>query len=67
MQDKSGTQLSLFCEDVDSAGHCITPNRPIGGLCQHSKQWDGMANTTAPVASMAQEVTKVLEFMVVLC
>ena len=35
---------------------CSTPNRPIGGLCQHSKWRDSMTKTTAPVVSMAQGV-----------
>ena len=41
-----------------SRGRCSNPNRPIGGLCQHSKRRDSMANTAAHMASAAQEVTK---------
>ena len=36
------------------ADRCSTPNRPIGGLRQHSEWRDSMTKATAPVASTAQ-------------
>ena len=42
---------------LEVPGRCSTPNRPIGGLRQHSERRDSMTKTTAPVASTAQGVT----------
>ena len=48
----SGRRLGF----LEVPGRCSTPNRPIGGLRQHSERQDSMTKTTAPVASMAQGV-----------
>ena len=45
----SGRRLGF----LEVPGRCSTPNRPIGGLRQHSKQHDSMANTAAPMVSTA--------------
>ena len=46
----SGQRLGF----LEVPGRCSTPNRPIGGLCQHSEWRDSMTKATAPVASTAQ-------------
>ena len=46
----SGRRLGF----LEVPGRCSTPNRPIGGLRQHSERRDSMTKATAPVASTAQ-------------
>ena len=51
-------RVQIRCIDMPHCQHarCSTPNRPIGGLRQHSERRDSMTKTMAPVASTAQGV-----------